>query len=514
MNVQQPEIHLSPIFPKPSEKSIVNEDVDDYLFNELTGKRVHGFNIEKKLGEGGFGVVYKCNATTKKGVIINAAFKAERNTNNNTPSMGLLFECKVLQKLEESDNNSNFVSLYSCGLRKNFTFMVMLLLGPNLYDICCYLPGEKFEQSTWIRVSYQILQAIKSLHNIGYIHNDLKPSNFTIGDKDDENGSTIIYLIDFGLSRIYGTKESPRPPVFTEEKRGIEYIGTITHCSPNAHKRVELGRRDDMYAWMYIMMDFYNELPWRRCDTDKKIEDFKLNCDYETYCKYLPKSCNAIIKHILNLSLYDEPKYDLLGDRLKKIMKECKIRMNDHYQWELLPIEAKKALNLKVELRKIKKSNNRENNLSSKKHSRKGRIDNDSTRRSNSRKKIARGYSLKKQTKRSIKDPTSKKSSPVGNKNVNSPNKHDGSDGSPMNNKNMGLNNIFTNISHFIGKKGNKKAKANLTVDDVHQKDTLTQDFNNIGDQNVDEKIDKRRKIKKVKNKGEMDCDSSGNNNE
>uniref|UniRef100_A0AAF5DG41 non-specific serine/threonine protein kinase n=1 Tax=Strongyloides stercoralis TaxID=6248 RepID=A0AAF5DG41_STRER len=478
MDIVPPETTLSPIFPIPTDKSIVKEGTNDITFNQLTGKKIHGFHIEKILGEGGFGIVYKCHATTKKGYVVNAAFKAEVNTSHNTPSVGLLFECKVLQKLEESKNNVNFVTLYGCGSRKNFTFMIMTLLGPNLYDICCYLPGEKFEFSTWIRVSYQMLQAIKSLHNIGYIHNDLKPSNFTIGDKEDESGCIIIYLIDFGLSRLYGTKESPKPPIFKGEKKGLEYIGTITHCSPNAHKRVELGRRDDMFGWMFLMMDFYNELPWRRCETDEQIEDCKLNCIYETYSKYLPKSCSSIIKHILSLSIYEEPKYEQLFDKLKKIMKEYKIKMDDHYQWELLPIEAKKILNIRTEVRKIKKCKEKGVKSSVKNLSKKGRSDRNSIRKSHSKKKDG------------LPD----------DKFINSSNKGGTLALSKLNTINTVVNSVVNNISNLMGYKGNKKAKTHLTIDNMQQK-VLTEEFYRVENQNIEDRIEKNVKTFEAKTK-------------
>ncbi|CEF69540.1 Protein kinase domain and Serine/threonine-/dual specificity protein kinase, catalytic domain and Protein kinase-like domain-containing protein [Strongyloides ratti] len=510
MDVVPPETILSPIFPVPTDKSIVKECSNDLKYNQLSGKKIHGFYIEKVLGEGGFGIVYKCHATTKKGNIVSGAFKSEMNLNHNAPSVGLLFECKILQKLEEAENNVNFVSLYGCGSRKNFTFMIMSLLGPNLYDICCYLPGEKFEFSTWIRVVYQMLQSIKSLHSIGYIHNDLKPSNFTIGDKDIENGSVIIYLIDFGLSRLYGTKDFPKPPVFNGEKKALEYIGTITHCSPNAHKRTELGRRDDMFSWMFLMMDFYNELPWRRCETDEQIEECKMNCNYDTYSKYLPKSCAPIIKHIINLTTYEEPKYDQLFDKLKKIMKENKIKMDDYYQWELLPAEAKKILNLKIDLRKIKKCKEKEKvtKLSGRNSSKRGRNDKNSTRKSHSKRKDIKICSGNNQNNKSDKNIPSKKLPPgVCDKGLieveatNFSQRGDATQFSKHNPINTVVNNVVNNFSCLMGYKGNKKAKTHATIDNAQEK-ALTEEFYRVGNQNIEEKIEK--KIKTVESKRNM----------
>ncbi|CEF67202.1 Protein kinase domain and Serine/threonine-/dual specificity protein kinase, catalytic domain and Protein kinase-like domain-containing protein [Strongyloides ratti] len=337
---------------KPSDKSLDNENISNVKHNELTGRKVNGIEIHNLLGEGGFGCVYKCTMHKRSGETISGAFKAELNKKGTSTSNGLVYECSILRKLEAEGNMYHFTNLYINGQRPLFSYMVLQLVGPNLYDICTYLPEEKFEYNTFIRVAYQTLESVQALHNIGYLHNDLKPANFTIGDKNHETDGIIIYMLDFGLSREYGSKENPVKVVNKKPKVGVEYTGTISHCSPNAHLRKELGRRDDMYAWAFLSMDFYNELPWRAVDKDEDIEEMKLKCTYETYCKFLPKGFHCILKHIDGLGVYDKPDYEMCFNEISKLMKEAKIKMEDPYQWEHLPMEAKKSLNIRLEPRK------------------------------------------------------------------------------------------------------------------------------------------------------------------
>lgn len=40
---------------------------------------------------------------------------------------------------------------------------------------------------------------MRDLHEIGFVHNDIKLENIIIGSKD----SNVIYLIDFGMSASY-----------------------------------------------------------------------------------------------------------------------------------------------------------------------------------------------------------------------------------------------------------------------------------------------------------------------
>ena len=46
------------------------------------------------------------------------------------------------------------------------------------------------------------------MHELGFIHGDLKPENLLIGVNDPKN----IYLIDFGVSKSYLTPEGNHLP--------------------------------------------------------------------------------------------------------------------------------------------------------------------------------------------------------------------------------------------------------------------------------------------------------------
>ena len=51
-----------------------------------------------------------------------------------------------------------------------------------------------------------MLEALRDLHNIGFLHRDVKPANYTIG-RAETSELRRIFLLDFGLARKY-TKEN------------------------------------------------------------------------------------------------------------------------------------------------------------------------------------------------------------------------------------------------------------------------------------------------------------------
>ena len=59
--------------------------------------------------------------------------------------------------------------------------------------------GGKFSIRTVCIIGLQILDRLEFLHSKFIIHRDIKPSNFMIG----RNNNSMIYIADFGLSKIY-----------------------------------------------------------------------------------------------------------------------------------------------------------------------------------------------------------------------------------------------------------------------------------------------------------------------
>ena len=67
----------------------------------------------------------------------------------------------------------------------------------------------------------QALNRIEFLHNKLFLHRDLKPDNFIVGRGEKVSlikfQSQIIYMIDFGLSKKYITRENKHIP-FKDKK--------------------------------------------------------------------------------------------------------------------------------------------------------------------------------------------------------------------------------------------------------------------------------------------------------
>jgi tau tubulin kinase len=136
-------------------------------------------------------------------------------------------EVTVLRRLQGKDHVCKFLG---GGTNELYNYVVMTLQGKNLAELRRSQIRQCFTLSTSLRISLQILQAIEYIHLIGFLHRDVKPSNFSMGRLPTT--CRKIYMLDFGLARKYTNAEggvrAARPQA--------GFRGTVRYASVNAHK--------------------------------------------------------------------------------------------------------------------------------------------------------------------------------------------------------------------------------------------------------------------------------------
>lgn len=136
-------------------------------------------------------------------------------------------EVTVLRRLQGKDHVCKFLG---GGTNALYNYVVMTLQGKNLAELRRGQTRQCFSLSTSLRISLQILQAIESIHAIGFLHRDVKPSNFAMGRLPTT--CRKVFMLDFGLARKYTNAEggvrAARPQA--------GFRGTVRYASVNAHK--------------------------------------------------------------------------------------------------------------------------------------------------------------------------------------------------------------------------------------------------------------------------------------
>ncbi len=134
--------------------------------------------------------------------------------------------------------------------------MSMELMGPSLSDLFNFC-GRQFSLKTSVMIAFQIIQTIQHIHEMNFIHRDIKPDNFVVGMNSK---SKIVHMIDLGLAKKFiKTKTGKHIP----QKFGKSLTGTARYASIHAHNGEELSRRDDLEAIGYMLIFFMKGgLPW------------------------------------------------------------------------------------------------------------------------------------------------------------------------------------------------------------------------------------------------------------
>ncbi|KAL6735237.1 hypothetical protein Aduo_005697 [Ancylostoma duodenale] len=281
------------------------------------------WRIVQKLGEGGFGSVYKVvNIETRT----LAAFKVEVPREHSV----LKLEAKVLRRLETCP----FVPhILGSGKKPSYSYLIMELLGPSLNKILKFY-GRVCSISTQVRIGINILYALKQLHDFGFIHRDLKPANVAVGPVGTPQ-FRFLHIFDFGLAREYIVMPRTGPPKMRRPRPRAHFRGTLRYCSVNTHQKGEQGRDDDLWCLLYMLVELRGPLPWAKVRERGLISRIKRTIDMEKLMENCPVELLVFAEHLSTLNYYIRPNYALLYHLLLQVMEAGKIRFSDPYDWEM-----------------------------------------------------------------------------------------------------------------------------------------------------------------------------------
>lgn len=198
-------------------------ELDDSLL--LTNRMYGHFRIDRRLGSGGMGAVYRALDTSLQRYV---AVKVLKNANQcaDDRAATMLREAIAQARL----NHPNVVTIYYVGRQAEEPFLAMeLLSGPTL--------SERLKEETCIpygdaiRYAIQVASALEHAALFGIIHADIKPANLILA------GEGRIKLSDFGLSRIQHVDH---------QKKTIS--GTPAYVAPELIRGGSLSIQSDMYA--------------------------------------------------------------------------------------------------------------------------------------------------------------------------------------------------------------------------------------------------------------------------
>ncbi|OAP04195.1 RFO3 [Arabidopsis thaliana] len=195
------------------------------------------FSDANKLGEGGFGPVYKGSLIDGEEVAIKRLSLAS--------GQGLVEfknEAMLIAKLQ----HTNLVQLLGCCIEKDEKMLIYEYMPNKSLDYFLFDPLRKnvLDWTLRFRIMEGIIQGLLYLHKysrLKVIHRDIKASNILL----DEDMNPKIS--DFGMARIFGAQESK-----ANTKR---VAGTFGYMSPEYFREGLFSTKSDVFSFGVLMLE-------------------------------------------------------------------------------------------------------------------------------------------------------------------------------------------------------------------------------------------------------------------
>jgi serine/threonine protein kinase len=190
------------------------------------------YKIERKIGEGGMGEVYRATDTRLARAV---AIKTCRQ------EFGERFqrEARAIASL----NHPHICSIYDVGPN----YLVMELLDGEA--LAAKLKRGKFSIEQTLLWGRQIADALSAAHAKGIVHRDIKPANVMI------TSSGLVKVLDFGLAKQISEPSSDGSTVTTGLTEAGMALGTPAYMAPEQALGKEVDKRADVWAFGVLLYE-------------------------------------------------------------------------------------------------------------------------------------------------------------------------------------------------------------------------------------------------------------------
>jgi non-specific serine/threonine protein kinase len=199
---------------------------------------VAGYRLERPLGRGGMGVVYRArDERLKRWVALKVIAPEFASEESFRERFGR--ECRLAAAVD----HPNLIPIYQAGEADGRLFLAMRLVEGT--DLRTLIVSEgRLAPVRALRIVAQVAAGLDAAHERGLVHRDVKPQNILIVDA---GAAEHVYLTDFGLARV---AEDP-----TELTAPSGWVGTLDYVSPEQLRGDPVDRRADVYGLGCVLFE-------------------------------------------------------------------------------------------------------------------------------------------------------------------------------------------------------------------------------------------------------------------
>jgi YVTN family beta-propeller protein len=195
------------------------------------GTAVSGYRIEKLVGRGGMGAVYRAD---DEGLQRKVALKviAPELAQDARFRERFLRESRIAASLD----HPHVIPIHQAGAEGGLVFLAMRYVEGT--DLARLLASEgALEPRRAVELLAQVAEALDAAHEQGLVHRDVKPANVLIASAA---GREHCYLSDFGLTKRMGS--------LSGATAAGEIVGTLDYVAPEQITGAPLDAQADVYS--------------------------------------------------------------------------------------------------------------------------------------------------------------------------------------------------------------------------------------------------------------------------
>jgi serine/threonine protein kinase len=211
---------------------------DPSAYANQPGQTIGPYTLCQKLGEGGFGLVWRAEQTTPiRRQVALKVIKVGMDT------LQVVARFNVERQTLALMDHPGIASVYDAGTTSTGRPYFVMELVHGL-PITTYCEQRQLSLPDRLRLFVDVCKAVQHAHQKGILHRDLKPPNIMVIDID---GTPQPKIIDFGIAKALESASLPESQLAT---RGDILLGTPDYMSPEqaVPGNPDLDTRTDIYA--------------------------------------------------------------------------------------------------------------------------------------------------------------------------------------------------------------------------------------------------------------------------
>ena len=224
----------------------------------LPGQNIGPYQIERRIGAGGMGVVYRAHDS-----------RLERSVALKLLPPAVMNDAERLRRFRQEAraisalNHPNILTIHEIGeaatANGNTHFIATEFVEGHTLRAALNEGGLTL--GVVLEVLIQTATALTAAHQAGVIHRDIKPENIMV------RPDGVVKVLDFGLAKLMVSKARAAHPAFSmaqtnpgQTNPGM-IMGTVSYMSPEQARGLEMDERTDLFSLAVVIYELLTGQP-------------------------------------------------------------------------------------------------------------------------------------------------------------------------------------------------------------------------------------------------------------